>query len=209
MIDSSVLVAIITALSGLAAIIPFLYQYRKGQITNRQEVLFAHIKDLNESKELVLAKQLIAYKKVRNPNGGWFSPRHYNLKDLQFLKDETDGLDDPGKLEIKESLDSFIVFLGKVGYSLYVGAIERNEIMYFQYWIYKTLDDEVVQDYINHHQFPLYQMLLEELTKTRMKGFLSQLNKSFSYQKTLGKPISPEQRESLKNKLKPMPVARS
>jgi hypothetical protein len=66
---------------------------------------------------------------------------------LEFLKEPTKGLDDPGMLEIKDSLDSFIVFLGKVGYSLDVGAIELAEIIYFQYWIHKTLENVAAKLY--------------------------------------------------------------
>lgn len=37
------------------------YQYRKGQITQRQQVLFELVKELNESPDMRLAKEILGY----------------------------------------------------------------------------------------------------------------------------------------------------
>lgn len=97
---------------------------------------------------------------------------------------------------------------GQITNRLDVGAIERAEIIYFQYWIHKTLENEAVQNYINlpQNQFPLYQMLLKELTRKRIDGFLNRLIKLVSYQRNWGKPITPKQRNFLRDRLAPPPL---
>jgi hypothetical protein len=74
-------------------------------------------------------------------------------------------------------LDSFITFLGRIGYSLSVGAIAPNEIIYFQYWIGKTITNPTVTRYIFNNEFPLYTELPKELAKDR--GIRAKLGKSY------------------------------
>lgn len=164
-------IALATALAAMGGVFWGVYQYGKAQVTQRQAVLFELIKELNESPDLILAKQLLGYGHVKKPNDVWKHKGDLNyysdhLKEILGKKQRVD--DDDGEIEIRDSIDSFIVFLGKVGYSLKVGAIKRNEIIYFQYWIHKTIENDVLQGYINleGNEFPLYQMLLKELTKS-------------------------------------------
>jgi len=173
-------IALATASAALGGVLWGVYQYGKAQVTQRQAVLFEHIKELNQSKDLILAKQILGYGHVKKPKYGWKhkgDPNYYSDHLGEILRNK-ERVDDDGELEIKDSIDSFIVFLGKVGYSLKVGAIKRHEIIYFQYWIHKTIKNKMVQDYINQpdNEFPLYQMLLKELTKS---GILHKWGKSY------------------------------
>jgi hypothetical protein len=202
-----------TVIAGAAAVGTIIWgiiQYRKGLVIQRQQVLFDHISKLN-CKELDDAKMLLAYGHVRKIKDGakdGAKVEYYTIKnrELPFLyHPEEEPITDPRMLEIKESLDSFIVFLGKVGYSLEVGAIQRNEIVYFYYWIGRTLKYTEVQDYINNSQFPLYDVLLKELIKSRMDRFLGRLFKLNNYQnewyKTLPTAKQKKKIECLQKKL--------
>jgi hypothetical protein len=168
-------VALATVLAAMIPVILGIRQYAKGQVTQRQQILFDLINELNKSPEFGLAKKLLGYgyveipNKTKNPNG---PDCYYIVGNLPFLKNykKDSGIihmDDPGELQVKESLDSFIVFLGKVGYSLSVGAIALNEIIYFQYWIGKTRTNKAITEYISNNEFPLYGVLVKELIERK------------------------------------------
>lgn len=166
------LIAAGTAVAAVATVIAGLYQYRRGQITKRQEVLFRLLKELNESMELSLARELLVYgyvKKIKDDTkadlNGDPMVENYSIEQLEFLRDPTTRIEDPRKLEIKDSLDKFIVFLSQVGYFIKVGSIGRVEILYLKYWFDLTLRYELLRHYIDASEFPLYQMLLKELSK--------------------------------------------
>lgn len=176
--DVSTIIAAVTAVAAIAAIIFGLIQYGKGQTTQRQRVLFELVKELNDSPDMKLAKEILGYGLVNNPNENWrheAEPGYYCKQRLtEFLVEKR--LDDPGALEIRNSFDSFIVFLGKIGYSLKVGAIKRSELVYFHYYIRKTIDTPEVTRYIARSQFPLYFVLLREATtQRRLKGLSKRL----------------------------------
>jgi hypothetical protein len=161
----------VTVLAAAAALLWGIYQYRKGQIIQRQQVLFELIKELNESKDLIHAKDILGYHNAKHPGNKWRhkdDPDYYSDKNLpKFLsyQEKRTDEDDPGELEIRISFDNFIVFLGKIGYSLKVGSLKRHEIIYFQYYIRRTMKNEVVTSYIEQSEFPLYRILLRELKK--------------------------------------------
>lgn len=54
------------------------------------------------------------------------------------------------------------MFLGKIGYSLKVGAIKRHEILFFRFYIEKAKNNADVKRYVETNEFPLYRMLLKE-----------------------------------------------
>lgn len=202
-------VALATVLAAMIPVFLGIRQYAKGQVTQRQQVLFGLIDELNKSPALEPAKRLLGYdyvetpkplNKTRNPEGPaccYFVEtlsflRNYK-KDSSDKKDSRDSpvrIDDAGELQVKESLDSFIVFLGKVGYSLSIGALSLNEITYFQYYIGKTRTNVIVKDYIRNNEFPLYMVLLKELKKELenpgiLTQFSWQLQKSYRYLKVM------------------------
>jgi len=158
------------ALVALAGVFWGIYQYTKGLKIQRQQVLFGLIKELNDNEKLDYAKQLLGYGHVlyqrdsKDPN----TRRDYKVDDLIFLKNPKEYKDDEGEIEIKDSLDSFIVFLGTVGYSLQVGAIAANEVTYFQYWIHRTIDNQGVMNYASSKEFPLFLILVKELLKPKI-----------------------------------------
>lgn len=84
--------------------------------------MFDHIKDLNYSEELDDAKKLLGYghvrkikvdKKVDAKVDVVAKVEYYATGELKFLTDPKKPINDPRLLKIKESLDSFIVFLVK------------------------------------------------------------------------------------------------
>jgi hypothetical protein len=183
-----------TLIAGVAAVgtvIWAIYQYSRGLVIQRQKVLFDHIEDLNKPGEFDLAKKLLGYGFVEIPNGAVYysvdDESRKDFKELQFLKtfkkDSIYVIPNPDELKIKESLDSFIAFIGKVGYSLSVGAIAPNEIIYFQYWISKIISNPTVTGYISNNEFPLYTVLLKELAKD--PGIFSKRGKSYPYLRQL------------------------
>ena len=141
------------------------YQYRKGQITTRQKVLFEAIEDFNESKELRIAKDILGYGYVRHSKE---NKKEYDQTDLKTIlrypKKDTPFV--PAEIDIRNSFDALLVFLGKIGYMLMVGVITRNEALYFRYYIGKIEANDNVRNYAKENQFPLYKILLDELKKS-------------------------------------------
>jgi hypothetical protein len=75
-----------TLIAGLAAVgtvIWAIYQYTRGLVIQRQKVLFDHIEDLNKPGEFDLAKKLLGYGFVKNPNetNNPNAPVYYSVDD--------------------------------------------------------------------------------------------------------------------------------
>jgi hypothetical protein len=161
-------IAAVTAAAGIGGILWGVYQYRQGQAAKRQEVLFLLVKEFNESENLHYAKQILGYNSVKVKDKNNQDKYHrYSIEQLgQILKnDKEKSFNDPGELDIRDSFDNFIVFLGKIGYSLKVGAIKRHEILFFKYYIDKAKNNDAVERYSKTNEFPLYRILLNEYNK--------------------------------------------
>ena len=74
-------VAAVTAGLAAAGVLWGVYQYRKGQITQRQGVLFQVIKEFNEPHEMILAKEILGYGYVRHLKDCWEKDLSYYSKD--------------------------------------------------------------------------------------------------------------------------------
>jgi hypothetical protein len=160
---------VVTTGIAAAGVLWGVYQYRKGQIMTRQKVLFEAIKEFNESKELQIAKDILGYGYVRRPKENKKENDQTDLKTiLRYPKKDTPfvPVTDPAEIDIRNSFDALIVFLGKIGYMLMVGVITRNEALYFRYYIGKIQDDDNVRNYTKENQFPLYKILLDEFKKS-------------------------------------------
>jgi hypothetical protein len=165
-------VATATAAAALGGVLWGVYQYSKARITARQQVLFEAIKDFNESKQMKIAKDILGYGNVRKENrkDGWEHPDTYYTKDnlAQILRILPPGTEvEKGEKDIRDSFDALIVFLGKIGYLLMVGAITQDETLYFRYYIQKIQNDRNVKEYAEKYEFPLYMILIDELKKSR------------------------------------------
>lgn len=79
-----------------------------------------------------LAKQILGYGCVIVSGKGDQDKHKYSLDKLgEILKtDEQKIFTVKEELDIRDSFDNFLVFLGKIGYSLKVGAIKRHEILF-------------------------------------------------------------------------------
>jgi hypothetical protein len=180
-IDYTNIIAAAAAAPAIFGVLWGVYQYTKGQTTTRQKVLFKAIKEFNESKEMQIAKDVLSYGYVRRPkekkkenDQHQYILTYYSKTNLETIlrspkKDTTmDYVTDPAEIDIRNSFDSLIVFLGKIGYLLGVRAITLDETLYFQYYIHKTHKDkefQAVQEYIDNYDFPLYKILIEELDR--------------------------------------------
>jgi hypothetical protein len=126
---------------------------------------------------MILAKEILGYGYVRNTKYNWkqHDPRYYSADKLgEILKNDNEKtFDDPGELEIRDSFDFFIVFLGKIGYSLKVGALKRHEILFFNYYIDKATKNNAVEQYTTTNEFPLYRILVGEYRKYLTFGRLT------------------------------------
>jgi len=186
-IDYTNIIAAAAAAPAIFGVLWGVYQYTKGQTTMRQKVLFKAITEFNGSKEMQIAKDILGYGYVRRPkekkkenDQQEYILTYYSKTDLETIlrspKKDTpmDYVANPAEIDIRNSFDSLIVFLGKIGYLLGEDAITLDETLYFQYYVYKTHKDkefEVVQQYIKNYDFPLYKILTEELER-HSKGFL-------------------------------------
>lgn len=184
-VDVPTLIAAVAAAAALGGVFWGIYQYRQGQAAKRQEVLFLLVKDFNESKDLNLAKEILGYDHLRKTEEtkDWQhidEPHYYSVDKLgEILKSDKERSElssapaNPEELAIRYSFDNFIVFLGKIGYSLKVGAIKRHEILFFKYYIDKAKENPAVEHYTTANEFPLYRLLLKEYSKYRSLDFFT------------------------------------
>jgi|SRR5215216_276525 len=177
-------VATATAAAAVGGVLWGVYQYAKRRITARQQVLFEVIKEFNESDQIKIAKDILGYGNVRKENKkpNWKQPDSYYNKThldqiLRIIPAATEV--EQGEKDIRDSFDSLIVFLGKIGYLLMVGAITRDETLYFRYYIQKIQADPNVRKYAKDYEFPLYRILLDELKKSH------RLSKFHKYEKEI------------------------
>jgi hypothetical protein len=168
-------VATATAAAALGGVLWGVYEYSKARITARQQVLFEVIKEFNQSDQMKIAKDILGYGNVRKENKkkNWEQPDSYYSKDhlaqiLRYIPPGTPGTEvEQGEKDIRDSFDALIVFLGKIGYLLMVGAITQDETVYFRYYMQKIQDDPNVREYTEKYDFPLYMILLDKLRKSR------------------------------------------
>jgi len=85
-------------------------------------------KEFNESRDMNFAREILTYGHLRVGKESWKFPAEYysleNLKDI-LKNDDEKHFTDPGELEVRDSFQTFIIFLGKLGYLLKVGTIKK------------------------------------------------------------------------------------
>jgi hypothetical protein len=158
--------SLLTALVGIVGLIFGIYQYGQAQKVKRQQILFELIHEYNYSEEQRLAKRILddfyVDKDLKKRGIQFKQPNeYYYVSHLgQILRwHGRESIEDPGEEVIRESFDALLEFFGKLEYLLELGLIKKNELLYFDYFLRKTLDNEAVRKYARDYPVPLYQKL--------------------------------------------------
>jgi len=148
-------------LSGVIGIFLGIRQYREGQILKRKETLFDIIEEFDKSEKLKLSRMILDGFSFRKPD--WEHSKeekdYYHIDNLQFiLRDHKKSrITDYGEMEIRESFDALLEFLGKVGYLLDRGILKKEEYVYFRDYVDVSLTNLAIMQYRGIYRFPMFE----------------------------------------------------
>lgn len=157
----AIISTIIGAAAGLGGLFWGLYTYKKEQLLKRKDMLFPLIKELDESKEMMYAKNILDDIYIK-PKQCWKYPDdYYHIDNLEIILRYhiPKGIDDPGEAAIRKSFDALLDFFCKPEYLRKIKLIKPEEIDYFNYYIKKAADEPSVICYVRNYNFPLYGIL--------------------------------------------------
>jgi hypothetical protein len=160
---------------GIGSLIWGIYTYKKSQVAKRADILFPLIKEFDESKMMKYAKAILDNKPVRSKDIDPYSddPSSFSNNNLEeVLKyHDYDFIQTKDIEKIRESFDWLLDFFCKLDYLREVGIIEEREIIYFQYYIDRMIENDTILKYVAFYDFPFHGHLNELLNIDELKRF--------------------------------------
>ena len=177
----NLIIETVSIIVGIAGFIFGLTKNEENKKLKRQEIIFPLMDKFDKSKNLKTAKLILdnfildpndpkfperkdwARKEFDKVHGGYYRKR--NLKFILRVPRDNDKIEDQGEQDIRNSFDSLLDFLGRLGYLMHIKIITEKEMIYFQYYIDRIRNDDAIIFYIKEYEFELFALLLFKLKK--------------------------------------------
>ncbi len=145
-----------------------IYSMHKEQKIKRRDEATNLISKYHDSQKIQYALKILD-DYIIEPKEKWKHTReHYHKENLDtILRDhKVDPIYDEGEVEIRDSFDVFLDFIGNLEPYVTSGIIKRNDFGSFQYYLDIANDDPNVKKYADIYRFANYKIAMKLLYPT-------------------------------------------